>query len=69
MSAHFHVIIDESGDIGRLYKAKTTPHMFVIDGEGVVRDHHLGPVSSTHLWASLAEIRQPGSVPGDCSAS
>jgi len=34
-----------------------------------VRDHHLGPVSSTHLWASLAEVRQPGSVPGDCSAS
>ncbi|HCN93398.1 MAG TPA: thioredoxin family protein, partial [Hyphomonas sp.] len=24
-----HVIIDESGDIGRLYKAKTTPHMFL----------------------------------------
>ncbi|MGB3627224.1 MAG: redoxin domain-containing protein [Henriciella sp.] len=25
-----HVILDPSGDIGRLYEAKTTPHMFVI---------------------------------------
>ena len=28
-----HVILDPSGDIGRLYEAKTTPHMFVIRGD------------------------------------
>lgn len=28
-----HVILDPSGDIGRLYSAKTTPHMFVIKGD------------------------------------
>ena len=28
------VILDESGDIGRLYGAKTTPHMYIIDAEG-----------------------------------
>lgn len=28
------VLIDESGDIGRAYKARTTPHMYVIDTEG-----------------------------------
>lgn len=27
-------ILDESGEVGRLYEAKTTPHMFVIDEEG-----------------------------------
>lgn len=27
-------ILDESGEIGQLYGAKTTPHMFVIDAEG-----------------------------------
>ena len=32
-AAPTHVIIDESGDIGRMYKAKTTPHMFVIEGD------------------------------------
>ena len=31
------ILIDESGDMGRLYDAKTTPHMFVIDGDGVLR--------------------------------
>ena len=41
----------------------------VVDDQGVVRHHHLGPVSSTHLWASLAEVRRPGSVPDGCSAS
>ncbi len=27
-------ILDESGEIGKLYGAKTTPHMFVISGDG-----------------------------------
>jgi peroxiredoxin len=28
------VLLDEQGDIGRTYLAKTTPHMFIIDPEG-----------------------------------
>ncbi len=31
-----NIIRDESGDIGHLYDAKTTPHMFVIDKEGIL---------------------------------
>jgi peroxiredoxin len=30
------VLIDESGAVGRLYGARTTPHMFVIDPQGQV---------------------------------
>lgn len=30
------LIIDSSGEIGKLYDAKTTPHMFVINKEGVL---------------------------------
>ena len=30
------VLIDESGAVGRLYGAKTTPHMFVINPEGIL---------------------------------
>lgn len=33
-AAPAHVLLDEAGTIGRLYDAKTTPHMFIIDGEG-----------------------------------
>lgn len=29
-------ILDEEGEIGRLYDAKTTPHMFVIDPKGTL---------------------------------
>ena len=28
------VLIDESGDIGRAYGARTTPHMYIIDAKG-----------------------------------
>ncbi|MGD8325877.1 MAG: redoxin domain-containing protein [Sphingomonadales bacterium] len=31
-----HIILDESGDIGRLYEARTTPQMYVIDKEGTL---------------------------------
>ncbi len=31
-----HIVLDPSGEIGRLYKAKTTPHMFVIDNKNLV---------------------------------
>ena len=28
------VLLDESGEVGRLYGAKTTPHLFIIDPQG-----------------------------------
>lgn len=28
------VLLDETGEVGKLYGAKTTPHMFIIDAEG-----------------------------------
>ena len=31
------VILDSEGNIGRLYNARTTPHMYVIDTDGVLR--------------------------------
>lgn len=30
------VLLDESGQIGRMYGAKTTPHMYIIDPEGAL---------------------------------
>jgi len=32
----FPVLLDESGDVGRSYGAKTTPHMFIIAPEGII---------------------------------
>jgi peroxiredoxin len=30
------VILDRAGDIGRLYGAKTTPHMYIVDAQGTL---------------------------------
>lgn len=31
------VLLDPSGDVGRTYGAQTTPHMYIVDEEGVLR--------------------------------
>jgi cytochrome oxidase Cu insertion factor (SCO1/SenC/PrrC family) len=36
-SAATAVLLDEPGTVGHLYDARTTPHMFVIDPQGVLR--------------------------------
>ena len=32
-----HVLLDELGEVGMLYGAKTTPHMYMIDANGILR--------------------------------
>jgi len=42
------IIRDPSGKIGRLYKAKTTPHMFIIDRNGTLV--YQGAIDSIRSW-------------------
>ena len=47
-SAATYVLLDPNGTVGKLYGAKTTPHMYVIDGKGVLRyEGAIDSVSST----------------------
>ncbi len=32
----YTILVDQSGDVGHLYGAKTTPHMYIIDGGGTL---------------------------------
>ena len=32
----YTILVDQSGDVGHLYDAKTTPHMYIIDGTGTL---------------------------------
>lgn len=32
----YPILLDEKGDVGKLYGAKTTPHMYIIDPQGVL---------------------------------
>src|SRR5690606_28462145 len=31
------ILMDKDGKVGKAFGAKTTPHMFVVDGEGMIR--------------------------------
>ena len=56
------VEVDERREVHDRYAVDAVPMVLLADTLGVVRDHHLGPVSATHLWGSLAELREPGST-------
>jgi hypothetical protein len=60
--------IDFQGNKARheRYRIDAVPLVLVADGEGVVRTSFVGPPSAADLWASLAELRSPGSVPAGC---
>lgn len=34
---NYPILQDPKGEVGELYEAKTTPHMFIVDAEGVLR--------------------------------
>jgi hypothetical protein len=48
------------------YGVDAVPLVLVADVEGVVQATFVGPPSAADLWASLAELRSPGSVPDGC---
>jgi hypothetical protein len=48
------------------YGIDGVPTTVIADAEGVVRASFLGPATATDLWAALAELREPGSVPDRC---
>jgi len=62
------VEVGERHEVHDRYAVDAVPMVLLVDALGVVRDHHLGPVSATHLWGSLAELRQPGPTPAGCDA-
>jgi peroxiredoxin len=39
------ILLDANGKIGKLYGARTTPHMFIIDKAGIIR--YMGAIDST----------------------
>jgi thioredoxin-related protein len=52
----------------RRYHVDAVPTTVLVDDTGAVRRSFVGPVSATHLWGAMAELRAPGTVPDGCSA-
>lgn len=50
------------------YRIDGVPTTIIADRDGVVRASFLGPATATDIWAALAELREPGSVPEGCGS-
>jgi hypothetical protein len=54
-------------DLHQKYAIEAVPATLVVDARGTVRASFLGPVTATDLWATLAELREPGTVPSSAT--
>jgi hypothetical protein len=54
-------------DLHERYGIEAVPMVLVADASGAVVRSFLGPPTATDLWAALAELRAPGSVPPGCT--
>ena len=50
-------------DVHQRYAITAVPGVVIADAQGTVRARFLGPVTATDLWATVAEVREPGSLP------
>jgi hypothetical protein len=53
-------------DLHQRYGIDGVPLVVIADHEGVVRASFVGPATATDLWATVAELREPGSTPDAC---
>ncbi len=67
--AVFDAEVGAAADLHARYHVDAVPMTLLVDADGVVQRSFVGPVSATHLWGALAELREPGSVPDGCSAA
>ena len=58
--------VSEHPELHERYRIEAVPIVAIADQEGVVRRSFVGPVSATHLWGAVAEVREPGSIPQSC---
>ncbi len=52
-------------ELHRKYAIGAVPATLVVDDTGSVRASFLGPVTATDLWATVAELRTPGTLPAE----
>lgn len=50
----YPILMDESGDVGRTYEAKTTPHMYIIDKNGVLQ--YAGAIDNNRSATTLGDV-------------
>ena len=59
--------VSATRELHQRYHVNAVPSVVVADAHGVVQATFVGPVTATDLWASVAELRAPGTLPpGGC---
>jgi hypothetical protein len=59
------VEVTAAPELHRRYAIDAVPAVVIADGSGEVRAAFLGPVTATDLWATVAELRAPGTLPAE----
>jgi hypothetical protein len=59
------VEVGTARDLHERYRISAVPALVVADRDGAVRASFLGPVTATDLWATVAELREPGTLPAE----
>lgn len=52
----FPIVLDETGEVSKMYQVMGLPTSVLIDRDGIVRDVRLGPISQAYLEAKLAKL-------------
>ena len=50
-------------DLHERYRIEAVPVVVVCGPDGVTQSSFLGPTTATDLWAAVAEVREPGTLP------
>lgn len=58
--------VSAASAIHKRYGIDGVPLVVIADAAGVVRASFVGPATATDMWATVAELREPGSVPEGC---
>lgn len=53
-SIDYPILLDETGKVGKMYEAKTTPHMYIIDAEGTLR--YAGAIDNNRSPSTLGDV-------------
>lgn len=64
--ATVEVTVQEDPELHERYGIEAVPIIVVADADGVVRASFVGPPTATDLWGTVAELREPGTLPDGC---
>ena len=56
MGISYLILLDEEGVIGRQFRVNAIPDTYFIDRQGMIRQHHIGSLTSDQLQAYLSQL-------------